>query len=130
MKYVISDIHGEFELFVSLIKHINFSNEDSLYVCGDIIDKGPQSVRVAKYISHLKNVHCIIGNHEHAFLKYYHSLLDTSPEDFDALLIDEIAPPPRVICVEWPENVKDALEPSIELKLSIEANGNHRVELA
>lgn len=54
----------------------------------------------------------------------------SSPEDFDALLIDEIAPPPRVICVEWPENVKDALEPSIELKLSIEANGNHRVELA
>ena len=86
MKYVISDIHGEFELFVSLIKHINFSNQDSLYVCGDIIDKGPQSVRVAKYISSLKNVHCIIGNHEHAFLKYYHSLLDTSPEDFDEVL--------------------------------------------
>ena len=86
MKYVISDIHGEYELFRSLLNYINFSSEDSLYICGDIIDKGPQSVRLAKYVSELKNVHCIIGNHEFAFLKYYQSILKASPEDFDAVL--------------------------------------------
>lgn len=69
MKYVISDIHGEYELFCSLLNRINFSIEDSMYICGDIIDKGPESVRLAKYISGLKNVLCIIGNHELAFLK-------------------------------------------------------------
>lgn len=86
MKYVISDIHGEYELFRSLLNSINFSSEDSLYVCGDIIDKGPESIRLAKYISELKNVRCIIGNHELAFLKYYHSILEASPDDFDEVL--------------------------------------------
>ena len=86
MQYVISDIHGEYELFCSLLNRINFSSEDSMYICGDIIDKGPESVRLAKYISGLKNVRCIIGNHELAFLKYYHSILEDSPEDFDEVL--------------------------------------------
>ena len=86
MKYVISDVHGEYELFCSLLNRINFSSEDSLYVCGDIIDKAPESIRLAKYISGLKNVRCIIGNHELAFLKYYHSILEASPKDFDEVL--------------------------------------------
>ena len=86
MKYVVSDIHGEYELFISLLKRIGFSAVDSLYVCGDIIDKGPESIRLAKYISGLKNAYCIIGNHEYAFLKYYHSILENSPDDFDEAL--------------------------------------------
>lgn len=86
MKYVISDIHGEYELFRFLLNRINFSNEDTLYICGDIIDKGPESIRLAKYISEFENIRCIIGNHELAFLKYYHSILETSPEDFDEVL--------------------------------------------
>ena len=86
MKYVISDIHGEYELFRSLLDRINFSSNDSLYICGDIIDKGPQSIQLAKYISKHENIHCIVGNHELAFLKYYYSILETSPEDFDEVL--------------------------------------------
>ena len=45
-----------------------------------------RSLRLAKYISGLKNVHCIIGNHELAFLKYYRSILQSSPRDFDVVL--------------------------------------------
>lgn len=86
MKYVISDIHGEYELFCSLLNCIDFSEDDSLFICGDIIDKGKQSVRLAKHISKMNNVYCIIGNHELAFLKYYHSILQNSPEDFDEVL--------------------------------------------
>ena len=85
MRYVISDIHGEYELFCSLLQRIGFSDKDSLYICGDIIDKGPMSIRLAKYISQMSNVHCIIGNHEFTFLKFYHSFLKTSSVDFDAV---------------------------------------------
>ena len=86
MRYVVSDIHGEYGLFRALLERINFSGEDVMFVCGDIIDKGEESVRLAKYISERDNIRCIIGNHELAFLKFYHSILETSPQDFDGVL--------------------------------------------
>ena len=36
MRYIVSDIHGEYELFVRLLKHISFSEEDEMYICGDV----------------------------------------------------------------------------------------------
>ncbi len=57
-----------------------------MYICGDMIDKGPQSIKLAKFVFSQPNMHCIMGNHEHAFLKYYHSIMERSPDDFDAVL--------------------------------------------
>ena len=86
MRYIVSDIHGEYELFVRLLERISFSEEDEMFICGDVIDKGPQPIRLAKLVSSCDNIHCIIGNHELAFLKYYQSILQTSPDDFDEVL--------------------------------------------
>ena len=86
MKYVVSDLHGEFDLFMQLINKIKFSSQDEMFICGDVIDKGPASIKLAKYISQAPNIHCIVGNHEHAFLKYYHSLLQESDVDYDIVL--------------------------------------------
>lgn len=86
MRYVVSDIHGEYTLFKRLLQKLDFSDRDEMIVCGDIIDKGESSVALAQYISSLPNVRCIVGNHEYAFLQYYHSLLEASPNDFDAVL--------------------------------------------
>lgn len=86
MRYIMADIHGEYELFLKMLEKISFSDSDELYICGDIIDKGPQSVRLAGYISSLKNVHAILGNHEHMFLQFYHSLLSDSGESSDAIM--------------------------------------------
>lgn len=57
-----------------------------MFVCGDMIDKGPHSVRLAKELSKMSNVRCIVGNHELAFLNYYHSILAESPTDFEEVL--------------------------------------------
>ncbi len=76
MTYVISDIHGEYELFLSLMDKIGFSDSDTLYVLGDIIEKGPQSVALARWLFSRSNVFCIRGNHEEAFLDYYHHLTE------------------------------------------------------
>ena len=86
MRYVISDIHGEYDLFLELINKIRLNYNDILYLCGDIIEKGQHSIKLAKFISQMPNVKCIIGNHEHDFLKYYASLMHQSPSDFDAVL--------------------------------------------
>ena len=86
MTYFVSDIHGEYDLFMRLLKKIKFSEQDEMYVLGDIIDKGKYSVKLIKYIMQRPNIHCIIGNHEHSFLYEYYSLMEDSPGDFSQVL--------------------------------------------
>lgn len=86
MTYCVSDIHGEYELFLSLLEKIHLSDDDTLIVCGDIIDKGCGSVKLLNKLSRMKNAVCILGNHELAFLRYYWSIMHTSPTDFDMTL--------------------------------------------
>lgn len=86
MRYCVSDIHGEYGLFKKLLEKLSFSDGDEMYICGDIIDKGEDSLKLASYISSFPNMHCILGNHELAFLDYYRSILRTSPDDFDEVL--------------------------------------------
>lgn len=53
----------------------------------------------------------------------------SSPEAFDDLLIDEIAPSPRILCIEWPEAVEAAL-PHIDARLKFSSDGTtHTVRL-
>lgn len=86
MTYCISDIHGEYELFMRLMEKINYSESDRLIVCGDFIDKGICSVRLMKTIFDLPNSYCILGNHEYNFLKFYRSRMHSAILDFDAIL--------------------------------------------
>lgn len=64
MTYVISDIHGEYEQFISLLEKINFSEKDTLYVLGDVIDRGAEPVKVLRYMMNKPNIVPIMGNHE------------------------------------------------------------------
>ena len=43
--YVISDIHGEYWKFMELLDMIHFSDEDILYVLGDVVDRGKNPVK-------------------------------------------------------------------------------------
>lgn len=38
--YCVSDIHGEYEAYLRLLKKLNFSMQDTLYVIGDMVDRG------------------------------------------------------------------------------------------
>lgn len=86
MLYVISDIHGEYDLFIKLLRKINFSLNDEMIICGDVIDKGRDSVKLLRFIKSTPNFRCVIGNHEYSFLKYYWSIMQNSPKDFDDVL--------------------------------------------
>ena len=85
MEYCISDIHGYYDLFCRLLDHIKFSGGDVLYVLGDMIDKGPNSIRLARLLFSMPNVRCIAGNHEYDFIKYYHALMRQTA-DYDGVL--------------------------------------------
>ena len=62
--YVVSDIHGMYNKFMELLDKISFSKEDKLYVLGDMVDRGPQSVEVVKQIMSMENAQAIKGNHD------------------------------------------------------------------
>lgn len=64
MTYVMSDIHGNFEKYESMLKLINLSDGDDLYVIGDAIDRGKDGIRVLRDIMQRPNVHMLLGNHE------------------------------------------------------------------
>ena len=51
MRYVVSDIHGNYELFVKLLKKINFSKRDTMFVLGDVIDKGKDVQKLLNLLS-------------------------------------------------------------------------------
>lgn len=63
---VISDIHGEIELFKDLLEKVNFSNKDYLIINGDLCEKGSNSKEVVSYIMELSfnnsKVHITEGN--------------------------------------------------------------------
>ena len=88
MTYIVSDIHGEYHLFMKLLEKINFSNSDTLIICGDVVDKGLDSVKLLGYVLSKPNIKMIIGNHEYEFLKKYWALMqNANPNEFDKVLV-------------------------------------------
>ena len=86
MTYCVSDLHGEYDLFCRLMQKIRFSASDRLIVCGDVLDKGKDCIRLLQLLFSLPNATCLIGNHEYDFLKFYWALMGQSPDDFDGVL--------------------------------------------
>ena len=62
--YVMSDIHGQYEKYLDMLGKISFSEDDTLYILGDVIDRGPEPVKVLMDMSSRPNVFPIMGNHE------------------------------------------------------------------
>lgn len=71
MIYVMSDIHGEYDKFIKMLDKINFSDDDELYVVGDVVDRGEKSIECLLYIMSKKNIHMLLGNHEEFMLDYF-----------------------------------------------------------
>ncbi len=64
MTYVISDIHGNYEKFRSILSQISFRESDVLYIVGDILDYGEGVMELIEDISVRLNVYPIAGEHD------------------------------------------------------------------
>lgn len=69
--YVMSDIHGEDELFHAMLKQIHFSEKDTLYILGDVIDRGPNGIALLQEIMKTSNMIMLCGNHEEMMLQCF-----------------------------------------------------------
>lgn len=64
MTYVMSDIHGEYEKYYKMLELIGFNDEDSLYILGDVVDRGEKPMEVLLDMMEQPNVYPILGNHD------------------------------------------------------------------
>ena len=46
MTYVISNIHGQYQKFLSILSQISFKESDTLYILGDLLDYGEESMEL------------------------------------------------------------------------------------
>lgn len=63
--YAIGDIQGCYDELQLLLDKIQYSpSDDQLWFTGDLVNRGPKSLKTLRFISQLPNVHVSLGNHD------------------------------------------------------------------
>lgn len=120
--YVLSDVHGQYNAYKKILEKIHFSETDFLYVLGDVIDRGPEGIRLIQDIMGRENVELLLGNHECMLLNALRYLRqreagEVNDEDYDGFTPYELWLHPsnggEGTCLEllsMPKEEQDAIE--------------------
>lgn len=86
MTYAVSDIHGCYSAYLDILSQIKFSDDDTMYIIGDAIDRGKDGLNILFDVLNTTNIHLLMGNHEYimAILLSNASNDDISPENLKA----------------------------------------------
>jgi len=68
---VVGDIHGCYDELNSLLRKIDFSNEDGVIAVGDLTVKGPKSREILELFSTNNQFSSVIGNHDLALVTHW-----------------------------------------------------------
>ena len=68
MIYLTSDIHGCLKEFKKILESVRFGKDDHLYIIGDVLGRGDDSIPLLQYVMRCDNMTLLMGNHEQAFL--------------------------------------------------------------
>ena len=100
MHYLIGDIQGCCDALDRLLAEIDFSpSRDRLYVLGDLVNRGPQSLATLRRLRALGGAAmCVLGNHDWHLLAAAHGVRPLHGSD----TLDEILQAPdREALLEW-----------------------------
>ncbi len=78
---VMSDLHGCYDKYVQMLEKIGFGDGDTLYILGDVIDRGPDGIKILLDMMGRKNVIPILGNHESLALRSLKRIRDGVSEE-------------------------------------------------
>lgn len=76
-----SDLHGCDGLYRAMLEKIKFSDDDTLYILGDIVDRGEGGIRILQDLMQRKNVMTLLGNHDDWANRILHRL-STPAQDY------------------------------------------------
>ena len=98
--YLIGDVQGCDEALQRLLHTIDFSpSRDTLYLLGDLVNRGPDSLAVLRRLHALQgSAHCVLGNHDLHALAVASGVRRPSRMDTLSALLQE---PDRNTLLDW-----------------------------
>lgn len=98
--YLIGDIQGCYQELRALLARVDFSPaHDTLYVAGDLVARGPDSLSVLRYLHSLgASAKIVLGNHDLHLLAVAHGIKPAKPKDRTQPILDA---PDRETLLEW-----------------------------
>ena len=106
--YLIGDVQGCDAALARLLERIGFSpSTDTLYLLGDLVNRGPNSAGVLRRVMALGGAaHCLLGNHDLSLLAVAHGLRQPHRKDtMDSVLLA----PDRDAMLDWLRQQKLAI---------------------
>lgn len=85
MIYAMSDLHGCYDLYLKMLDKIGFSESDTLYILGDILDRGKDGMKIIQDIKSRQNVITLLGNHDFTAYKALNRIYSPMPENENKL---------------------------------------------
>ena len=81
--YLIGDVHGCYDELIALLKQVDFTpGQDTLWLTGDLVARGPGSRDVLRYVKSLgDSVRMVLGNHDLHLLAVYAGISRNKPKD-------------------------------------------------
>lgn len=81
MIYVIGDIHGRKDKYDEMLEKISPKETDAVFVLGDVIDVGDDSIEILKDMMYRANIYPVLGEHEYMAKKILPLIADCKNTD-------------------------------------------------
>ena len=97
--YAIGDVQGCYDALQALLDKIQFNpTRDRLWFVGDLVNRGPQSAAVLRFVMGIDEAVCVLGNHDLHLLAVAAGQAHARHED---TLDDVLSSPDRNTMLDW-----------------------------
>lgn len=100
MTYAIANIHGCFDKYKEILKEINFSKQDVLFVLGDVVDGSDKGIEVLFDMMLHENIFPVLGEHDLIAYEVLSGIEKETRKDLSAPLSKELSDR----CARWMES--------------------------
>ena len=97
--YAIGDVQGCYDELRTLLESISFSGADRLWFVGDLVNRGPKSLEVLRFVRSLgSRAVAVLGNHDLHLIAQHEGVERPRADDS---FCDVLAAPDRAELVDW-----------------------------